>query len=108
MRLEEIVLISIGALLLFVPLLVVVLMLRRTLRGEGLFSDQDWYFLFGRPKEEVLTETFWSKMGVGAIICFVVAFIEYYLVAPYGSQWFVAIIGLTVLGIAIYAPRFLR
>ena len=79
MRLEELVLISTGAMLLFVPLLVGVLILRRVLRGED-FKDQDWRFLFGRP-------TF---------------------VAPYGGQWFVAIIVLAILGIAIYAPRFLR
>ncbi len=59
----------------------VVLIVRRVLRGEGLFTDRDWVFLFGKPKEEVLTEIFWSKVGVAAIICFVVGFIEYYLLA---------------------------
>jgi len=76
MRLEELVLISIGVLLLFIPLLVVVVILRRVLRGEALFTDRDCVFLFGKTKEEVLTETFWSKMGVAGIICLAVGFIE--------------------------------
>ncbi len=76
MRLEELVLISIGLLLLFIPLLVVVLIGRRVLRGESLFTDTDWVFLFGKPKEEVLTETFCSRMGVAGIICLAVGFIE--------------------------------
>ena len=61
--------------------LVVVLIVRRVLRGEGLFTDRDWVFHFGKPKEKVLTETFWSKVGVAAIICFMVRFIEYYFLA---------------------------
>jgi len=101
MRLEDLLLISIGLLLLFIPLLVVVLIGRRVLRGEGLFTDTDWVFLFGKPKEEVLTETFCSKVGVAGIICLAVGFIEYYVLAPIGALWFVAAIVLTALGIAV-------
>ncbi len=92
MRIEELVFISIGFLQLFIPLLVVVVIVRRIIRGEGLFTDRDWVFLFGKPKEEVLTETFWSKVGAAGIICLAVAFIEYYVLAPIGTLWFVAAI----------------
>ncbi len=50
MRLEELDLISIGVVLLFIPLLVVVLIVRRIIWGEGLFTDRDWVFLFGKKK----------------------------------------------------------
>lgn len=66
MRLEEFVLISIVALLLFIPALVGVLIFRRTLRGEDL-RDSDWRFLFVKSKDEVLTAAYRLKVGVGLL-----------------------------------------
>ncbi len=97
----------IDALLLFLAG-VGVLMLIRTLRGQRSLRDRDWRFLFGKPKDEVLTTAYWLKVGVASVICLVVGFFEYYFVAPFGFQWFVAAIVMTALGIAVFAPRLLR
>jgi hypothetical protein len=83
-------------------------MLRRTLRGEKRFSDRDWRFLFGRPKDEVLTASFWIKVGSAFVICFLVGLLEYLIIAPYGLGWYVAGLVLAVLGIVAFAPRFLQ
>jgi hypothetical protein len=85
-----------------------VVRLRRTLRGEKVFSDRDWLFLFGRPKNEVLTATFWIKVSCVVVICFLIGLVEYVIVAPYGLGWYLVLTGLTVFAIALFAFRYLQ
>ena len=43
--------------LLLIPVLIVLVMLVRWMRGRAVFTEKDWLFLFGHPREKVLCFT---------------------------------------------------
>jgi len=83
---------------------IAVLIGRRALRGQALFTDTDWRFLFGRSKEQVLTWSYWGKLGFLLLICSVLSAAEYLIILPYGEGWYLASVAVTFAGIIVLGP----
>jgi ABC-type Fe3+ transport system permease subunit len=52
---------EIAALILLIPVALAFLYLRRRSQGNAGFTDRDWRFLFGHPREKVLSLQLWIK-----------------------------------------------
>ena len=50
--------------LLLIPVVIGVVMLTRWIRRRQVFSERDWLFLFGHPREKVLSLHLWIKVAV--------------------------------------------
>jgi hypothetical protein len=46
--------------LLLIPVVIGLVMLTRWMRGRRAFTERDWLFLFGHPREKVLLLHLWS------------------------------------------------
>jgi hypothetical protein len=94
--------------LLLISLVIGVVMVTRWFQGRPVFTDRDWRFLFGRPREKVFSLRLWLRFvtlwfGV-AVIGFAVSF---YLL-PYGLTWFTVALLLLIGGIFFITPKWLR
>jgi hypothetical protein len=47
-------------LLLLIPVIIGLVTLVRWMRGRSVFTERDWLFLFGHPREKVLLLHLWS------------------------------------------------
>src|SRR5262245_51615706 len=50
--------------LLLIPVVIALAMLVRWIRGRPVFTERDWLFLFGHPREKVLSLHLWLRFGV--------------------------------------------
>ena len=50
--------------LLLIPVVIGMVMLTRWIRRRQVFSERDWLFLFGHPREKVLSLHLWIKVAV--------------------------------------------
>ena len=50
--------------LLLIPVVIGGVMLTRWIRSRQVFSERDWLFLFGHPREKVLSLHLWIKVAV--------------------------------------------
>jgi hypothetical protein len=50
--------------LLLIPTVIGLVMLIRWIRGKPVFTDRDWLFLFGHPREKVLSLHLWLRFAV--------------------------------------------
>jgi hypothetical protein len=60
-------------------------------KGQPVFTDRDWRFLFGHPREKVFTGRLWLRF-----------------VTPYGLWWFAGAMVLAVIAILLIVPKWLR
>ena len=51
-------------LFLLIPAVIGLLMLRRWIRGWPVFTDRDWIFLIGHPREKLFSLHLWLKLGM--------------------------------------------
>jgi hypothetical protein len=51
-------------LFLLMPAVIGLLMFRRWMRGWPVFTDRDWIFLIGYPREKILSLHLWLKLGM--------------------------------------------
>ena len=73
-----------------------------------MFTDRDWLFLFGHSRKEVFSlrllvrffALLFAVVVVGLAICF--------YVLPYGLGWFAGTVLLTIAGILLIVPKWLR
>jgi len=49
--------------LLLIPVVIGVLMLARRLRGQPVFTERDWLFLFGHSRNEVFSLRLWLRFA---------------------------------------------
>jgi len=94
--------------LLLIPTVIVLVMLVRRFRGRPVFSERDWLFLFGHPRKEVFSLRrllrFAAMLGVVVLVGLGISF----YVLPYGLGWFVGAVVLTIVGILLILPKWLR
>src|SRR5262249_39761944 len=50
--------------LLLIPVVIALVMLVRWIRGRAVFTESDWLFLFGHPREKVLSLHMWLRFAV--------------------------------------------
>src|SRR5262245_5399708 len=105
MNIAEILIGDATNLVLLISLVIGLLMVTRKFQGRPVFTDRDWRFLFGRPREKVFSLRLWLRFvtlwfGV-AVIGFAVSF---YLL-PYGLTWFSLALLLLLVGILLFTPQ---
>jgi hypothetical protein len=94
--------------LLLVPVVIALVMLTRWLRGRPVFTDWDWLFLFGHPREKVLSVHLWLRFAVLWVTVVLIGFVEGYVLLPFGLIAFLGAVFLTVFVIWRVAPKWLR
>jgi len=67
MNIAEILIWESANLLLLIPVIIGVVMLARWIRGQPVFTERDWLFLFGHAREKVLSLHLWLKIR-GAMV----------------------------------------
>jgi hypothetical protein len=50
--------------LLLIPVVIGLVMLTRWIRGRPIFTDRDWLFLVGHPREKVFSLHLWLRFAV--------------------------------------------
>jgi hypothetical protein len=83
--------------LLLIPVVIGIVMLTRWIRRRPAFTDHDWLFLFGHPREKVLSLHLWMRFAVLWFAVVVIGFIEGYVLIPFGLAAFLGAVLLTAL-----------
>ena len=94
--------------LLLIPVVIGLVMLTRRIRGKPVFTDRDWLFLFGHPRKKVLSLHLWLRFAVLWVAVVLIAFVEGYVLLPFGLLAFLGAIFLTAFVIWRVAPKWLR
>jgi len=64
MSISEILIWESSNVLLLIPVVIALVMLVRWMRGRAVFTEKDWIFLFGHPREKVLSLHLWLRFAV--------------------------------------------
>jgi hypothetical protein len=83
-------------------------MLVRRFRGQPAFTERDWLFLFGHSRKEVFSPRLLLRFAAMLVFVVVVGLGLSFYVLPYGLGWFVGAVVLTIAGILLVAPKWLR
>ena len=94
--------------LLLIPVVIGLAMLVRWLRGRPAFTERDWLFLFGHPREKLLSLHLWLRFAVLWVAVVLIGFVEGYVLLPFGLIAFLGAVFLTVFVIWRVAPKWLR
>ena len=94
--------------LLLIPVVIGLAMLVRWLRGRPVFTERDWLFLTGRPREKVFSLHLWLRFAVLWIAVVLIGFVEGYVLLPFGLASFLGVVVLTALVVWRVAPKWLR
>ena len=93
--------------LLLIPVVVGLVMLVRWIRGRPVFSERDWLFLTGHPREKILSLHLWLRFAALWVAVVLIGFVEGYVLLPFGLVAFLAAVFLTVFVIWRVAPKWL-
>ena len=93
--------------LLLIPIVIGLVMLTRWMRGRPIFTERDWLFLFGHPREKVLSLHLWLRFAVLWVAVVLIGFVEGFVLLPFGLAAFVSAIFLTAVAVWRVAPKWL-
>jgi len=94
--------------LLLIPTVIGLVMVVRWLRGQPVFTERDWLFLFGHPRKEVFSLRLLVRFSALLLVVVLVGLAICFYVLPYGIGWFAGAVILTIAGILLIAPKWLR
>jgi hypothetical protein len=94
--------------LLLIPVVIGLVMLVRRIRGRTVFTNRDWLFLFGHPREKVWSVHLWLRFAVLWVVVVVIGFVEGYVLLPFGLAAFLAAVFITAFVVWRVAPKGLR
>jgi hypothetical protein len=94
--------------LLLIPVVIALVILTRWIRRRPLFTDRDWLFLTGRPREKILSLHLWLRFAALWFAVVVMGFVEGYVLLPFGLASFLGAVFLTALVVWRVAPKWLR
>src|SRR5215813_4857511 len=94
--------------LLLIPVVIALVMLVRWIRGRAVFTESDWQFLFDHPREKFFSLHLWLRFAVLWVAVVLVAFVECYVLIPFGIAAFLGSLFLTILVVWRVAPKGLR
>ena len=94
--------------LLLIPTVIGLVMLVRWIRGQPVFTERDWLFLFGHSRKEVFSPRLLLKFAGLLLLAVLVGLGISFYVLPYGLGWFVGAVVLTIVGILLILPKWLR
>lgn len=85
-----------------------IVLLRRLIRHEPLFTERDWLALSGCQKAEALRPRRWLRLLLAVGVVSLIGFSESVLLLPLGIDIFLAALGVTVGVILLTTPRIFR
>jgi len=94
--------------LLLIPTAIGFVMLMRWLRGQPVFTERDWLFLFGHPRKEVFSLRLLVRFSALLFVVMLVGLGICFFILPYGLAWFASAVLLTIAGILLIVPKWLR
>jgi hypothetical protein len=94
--------------LLLIPVVIALGILTRWIRRRPLFTDRDWLFRIGHPREKVISLHLWLRFGVLWVAVVLIGFVEGYVLLPFGLASFLGAVFLTALVFWRVAPNWLR
>jgi hypothetical protein len=92
---------------LLIPVVIGLVMLMRWMRGRPVFTEPDWFFLIGHPREKVLAVHFWLRF---ATLWFAVVLLDFaggYVLWPFGLAAFLGRVSHCPCSLARW-PKWLR
>jgi ABC-type Fe3+ transport system permease subunit len=72
--------------LLLIAIVIGVVMLTRWMRGRRAFTERDWLFLFGHPREKVLSLHLWLRFAALWVAVVLIGFVEGYVTLALRSR----------------------
>src|SRR5437016_3413887 len=94
--------------LLLIPTVIGLVVLVRWFRGQPVFTERDWLFLFGHSRKEVFSLRLLLKFAGLLLLAVLVGLGISFYVLPYGLEWFASAVLLTIAGILLIVPKWLR
>jgi hypothetical protein len=94
--------------LLLIRVVIGIVMLTRWIRRRPAFTERDWLFLFGHPREKVLSLHLWLRFAALWLAVLLIGFVEGYVLLPFGLAAFLGAIFLTAFVVWRVAPKLLR
>jgi hypothetical protein len=94
--------------LLLIPVVLGPVMVVRRCGGRPVFTESDWRFLFGHPREKVFTARLWIRFAALWLAVIVIGLMISFYVLPYGVGWFAGAALLAIAGILLIVPKWLR
>jgi len=82
-------------------------MLVRLLKGHPVFTERDWLFLFGHPREKALSLYLWLRFAALLLVVVIIGLAISFYVLPYGLGWFAGAVLLAIAGVLLVVPRWL-
>jgi hypothetical protein len=107
MTIDEILIWEATNVLLLIPVVIVLVILTRGIRGRPLFTQRDWLFLFGQTREGVLSVHFWLRFAALWFTLVIMGFVEAYVLFPFGLAAFLGFAFLTASVVWRVAPKWL-
>jgi hypothetical protein len=74
MNLGDIIIWETTNLLLLIPVVLGLVMLTRWVRGQTVFTERDWVFLFGHPRKKALSLRLWARFAVLFLVTITIGF----------------------------------
>ncbi len=93
--------------LLLIPMWIALVMLTRWMRRRPVFTERDWFFLIGHPRDKVLAVHLWLRFATIWFAAVAVGFAEGYVLWPFGLASFVGAGVLTTIVVCRVAPKWL-
>src|SRR5438093_4143229 len=94
--------------LLLIPTVIGLVMLLRWFRGQPVFTERDWLFLFGHPCKEVFSLRLLVRFSALLFVVILVGLGVCFYILPYGIGCFAGAVILTIAGILLVVPKWLR
>jgi hypothetical protein len=94
--------------LLLIPVIIGLVMLVRWIRGRQVFTEKDWLFLFGHPREKLLSLHLWLRFAALWVAVVFIGFVEGYVLLPFGLIAFLGAVLLTSFVVWRVTPKWLR
>ena len=76
--------------LLLIPVWIALVMFTRWMRGRPVFTERDWFFLIGHPREKILSLHFWLRFAALWFTVVLIGVAEIYGLLPYSLASFLS------------------
>ncbi len=86
-----------------IPTVIGLVMVVPWFRGQPVFTERDWLFLFGHSRKEVFS-LLAAILGIVVILGLGISL----YVLPYGLEWFAGTVLLIIAGVLFIVPKVLR
>jgi len=94
--------------LLLISTVIGLVVLVRWFRGQPVFTERDWLFLFGHSRKEVFSLRLLVRFSALLFVVVLVGLAICFYILPYGIGWFAGAVILTIAGILLVVPKWLR